>query len=246
MGESESTRRSFQRSSPPGTDLQVSEIFESLQGEGITLGTPSTFVRLAQCNLRCHWCDTKYTWDWEHYNYEKEVTVMSAQEIISSVRKKSPKNLVVTGGEPLLQQKQLTSILTQLKPEYTIETETAGTIVPGDSLLQSVDIWNVSPKLENSGNRLSARLRPVVLSQFASMRNSFFKFVIEEAQDLEEILSLVRRFSIPSGRVFLMPEATTREELDRKSTWLAPLCALHQFRLSYRLQVALWGNRRGY
>ena len=210
------------------------------------MGTPSTFVRLALCNLRCRWCDTKYTWDWDHYSYEEEVTFMSAPQLIDSIRKRSAKNLVLTGGEPLLQQKQLAPILGQLKPEYTIEVETAGTITPSDELLQSVDLWNVSPKLENSANSLSRRRHPQVLCQFAAISNSFFKFVIQKVEDLDEVLSLVRHFSIPSSRVFLMPEATDRSELDRKSTWLAPLCALHQFRLCYRLQVALWGNERGF
>ena len=208
------------------------------------MGTPSTFVRLALCNLRCRWCDTKYTWDWDHYNYEEEVTFMSTPQLIASIRERSAKNLVLTGGEPLFQQKQLAPILGQLKPDYTIETETAGTIAPSDELLQSVDLWNVSPKLENSANSQSRRRRPQVLRQFAAIRNSFFKFVIQEAEDLDEVLSLVRHFSISPSRVFLMPEATDRSELDRKSRWLAPLCALHQFRLSYRLQVALWGNKR--
>ncbi len=49
------------------------EIFYSIQGEGVNIGVPTVFLRLALCNLKCDWCDTKYTWDWDHYEYEKDV-----------------------------------------------------------------------------------------------------------------------------------------------------------------------------
>ena len=48
-------------------ELKVSEIFASIQGEGPSAGAAAVFLRLAGCNLRCHWCDTKYTWDWQNY-----------------------------------------------------------------------------------------------------------------------------------------------------------------------------------
>ena len=50
-----------------GVELKLSEIFESIQGEGPTAGEPCVFLRLAMCNLHCRWCDTKYTWDWKKY-----------------------------------------------------------------------------------------------------------------------------------------------------------------------------------
>ena len=225
--------------------LRVSEIFESVQGEGVNIGMPSTFLRLALCNLRCTWCDTKYTWDWQNYKFEEEVQFMSQQEIIDRVRAKRSKNIVVTGGEPLLQQRQLAAILRNLAADHTFEVETAGTIVPSDGLVELVKIWNVSPKLANSGNSLQSRHREHALAAFAQLENAFFKFVIESENDIQEVLSLVDEFHIANRRVLLMPEATDGPELDKKSEWLTRLCIQYQFRLGYRLHVALWGNRRG-
>ena len=226
-------------------NLRVSEIFESVQGEGVNIGTPSTFLRLALCNLRCSWCDTKYTWDWQKYEFDEEVRIMSQQAVATLLRAKRSRNIVVTGGEPLLQQRQLGTILRDLATDHTFEVETAGTIVPSRALVALVKIWNVSPKLANSGNSSHARRRSHPLTCFAQLENAFFKFVIQSENDMQEVLSLVDEFHIPSNRVLLMPEATDVGELERKCDWLADLCIKHQFRMSYRLHVALWGNKRG-
>ena len=57
------------------------EIFYSLQGEGVTTGIPSVFLRLALCNLACSWCDTRYTWDWEQHDYGQEVVSLNARQV---------------------------------------------------------------------------------------------------------------------------------------------------------------------
>jgi len=80
------------------------EIFHSIQGEGPTNGTPAVFLRLAQCNLACSWCDTKYTWDWQHFSYDKEVVSLDAREVEERILELGCRHLVITGGEPLLQQ----------------------------------------------------------------------------------------------------------------------------------------------
>lgn len=231
--------------SPEADVLSVSEVFESVQGEGVNIGTPSTFLRLAFCNLRCSWCDTKYTWDWQTYRREDEVETMSPQAVTSLLRSKQPKNIVITGGEPLLQQRQLLPVIRDLAADHTFEVETAGTIMPSSNLARLIQIWNVSPKLANSNNPFKARHRTEPLMRFAQMENAFFKFVIQAESDVQEVLDLVNEFHIPNARVLLMPEGTDAVELQKKSGWLAQQCIQHGFRLSYRLHVALWGNKRG-
>ena len=229
----------------PSDRLLVSEIFESVQGEGVSLGVPSVFLRLAHCNLRCGWCDTKYTWDWNTYDIRKEVHEFSFDQAASALQQLRPRNLVVTGGEPLLQQTALASLLSLLDQDWTSEVETAGTLVPEARLTAAITRWNVSPKLENSGNPTDKRLRPEALRAFAALPNAYFKFVIAAAGDVAEVSDLVARFDLPSERVMLMPEATQAERLNDLAQSLVEVCVQHGYRLSYRLHVALWGDKRG-
>src|SRR3989442_11012171 len=105
--------------------MKVSEVFCSIQGEGRNAGKKAVFLRLALCNLACEWCDTKYTWDWKNYRYEDEVDEMTTAEIGSKIRSCGVKHLVLTGGEPMLQQSELLSLIKSLKTEgFYVEVET--------------------------------------------------------------------------------------------------------------------------
>jgi len=79
--------------------LLVSEIFFSVQGEGPGIGKPAVFLRLSGCNLKCAWCDTKYTWHGGK--------MMTEPTVLKEIKRYPCKRLVVTGGEPLLQQDNL-------------------------------------------------------------------------------------------------------------------------------------------
>ena len=83
------------------------EIFASIQGEGASLGQPSTFVRLAVCNLQCSWCDTAYTWDWSRFDRSEQVMALPVARVVEAVTALPPRRVVITGGEPLLQRRQL-------------------------------------------------------------------------------------------------------------------------------------------
>lgn len=106
----------------------VNEIFESIQGEGFWTGIPATFVRLQECNLRCHWCDTKETWSAKAKN-------MTSAEILSTI---NFEHVIITGGEPLLH--DLTELFELLRTEgKKIHVETNGTQPWKDSY--PTDIW---------------------------------------------------------------------------------------------------------
>ena len=222
------------------------EIFRSLQGEGITAGAPSVFLRLATCNLSCTWCDTKYTWDWERYDFKQEVVSLSSEEVEGRVVSFDCPRLVITGGEPLLQQKELAPLATSLKGRgFYCEVESNGTLAPSPEMVDAVAQWNVSPKTGGSGNTPDRREVPAALSAFRELDNAYFKFVIAEPADVEEASGLAGRYGIPPERVLLMPEGVTSQSVMERGKWVAEACDRHGFRFSTRLHILLWGDQRG-
>src|SRR5678815_557247 len=94
------------------------EVFASIQGEGVSIGVPSVFVRLSECNLKCTYCDTKYTWDWESFNRDDETAETATSELVErvvAIAGEHTRNVVITGGEPLLQQVPLAELASLLK-----------------------------------------------------------------------------------------------------------------------------------
>jgi len=225
------------------------EIFASVQGEGFSAGTPSVFVRVAECNLQCTWCDTKYTWDWDHHDRQalvREDAVTDVEASVVELAGSNIRNVVLTGGEPLLHQEDLAALGGALKQRgFRIEIETNGAIEPTLALEAVVDQWNVSPKLETSGNKKSARLRTGPLTRFAALPNATFKFVVCDERDVDEIDEIARTYGIARDRIIAMPEATDPQTLAERSRWLVPLCQERGFRFGSRLHVALWGSDRG-
>src|ERR1700704_5838800 len=110
------TGRSF------GVFMKVSEIFYSIQGEGMLTGVPSVFVRTSGCNLRCVWCDTPYT------SWTPEGPEMAIEEIAKEVaRYPATAHVVITGGEPMLFP-SVVELAARLKAAgHHITIETAGT-----------------------------------------------------------------------------------------------------------------------
>lgn len=221
------------------------EVFATVQGEGASLGVPSVFVRLAGCSLQCTWCDTAYTWDWSRFDKKKETAELAVDDVAAlafDVAQDGVRNVVFTGGEPLLQQKDIAVLAARMKDRgFRVEMETNGTIVPEPALAELVDQWNVSPKLESSGNRLDARWVPTAIAWFADCPNAFFKLVVVSKDDLAEI----ERLAFPKERVILMPEGTDPTTLADRSRWLAEICTQKGYRLGARLHVHIWGAERG-
>ena len=100
--------------------MQITEIYKSIQGESTHAGLPCVFVRLTGCNLRCTWCDSEYTFSGGHR--------MTLEEVIEEVEQLSPGGLVeITGGEPMLQEKEIVPLMQHLLDEgYTVLLETSG------------------------------------------------------------------------------------------------------------------------
>lgn len=222
------------------------EIFLSIQGEGVSAGRPSVFLRLATCNLTCSWCDTKYTWDWERYNPREQIVSLDASDVLRRLESLPCRNLVITGGEPMLQQSELGSLARSLSDAgWAIEVETNGTIAPNAEMAAAVSQWNVSPKTANSGNGADRREVADALRAFANLPGSYFKFVVAQPGDVDDVTAVVERRRLPRDRVLLMPEGTTPDAIHERGGWVAEQCVQRGYRFTTRLHIALWGDERG-
>ena len=226
--------------------MKISEIFYSIQGEGLLAGVPSVFLRTSGCNLRCTWCDTPYT------SWTPEGEDLSLDDILADVRRRGSTHVVVTGGEPMIQHDMvpLTQRLKDLDLHITIET--AGTVY------QPVicDLMSISPKLANStptqreDGRWAAqhdRLRhqPEALKHLMAEYPYQLKFVVSDPGDLAEIETILKETGADRRRVLLMPEGTSSETLSERARWLVDICKQESFRYGARLHIDIYGNQRG-
>jgi 7-carboxy-7-deazaguanine synthase len=226
-------------------ELKLSEVFQSIQGEGASAGEPALFVRLALCNLSCAWCDTKYTWDWTAHDYAKEVRIVALEELAAQIAGSGSRRLIITGGEPLVQQRALALLMPSLPAELVIELETNGTLAPCPALAARVDQWNVSPKLASARIPERRRLRPDPLIALRNTERAWLKLVVSDEADLAQAEALIARLDWPTERVLLMPQARTRDELLQRSGWVEAACEQRGFGFSPRLHVERWDGRRG-
>lgn len=215
---------------------------------------PVTFMRLSRCNLACTWCDTAYTWrfqgdnrphrDDETFERKANQVKLFPSDAAERILALGQRRLVITGGEPLLQGGALAELLAQI-PDMEIEIETNGTTKAPSHVDMRVDQYNVSPKLAHSGNEAELALIPERLDAYAADPRAWFKFVISEPSDVDEVLALQRRYRFKPGHVFLMPEGTDSEAIGSRARWLSELCLKHSFRMSDRLHIHLYGDTRG-
>ena len=239
------------------------EIFHSIQGEGKNIGQPSVFIRTSLCNLHCIWCDTDYTWNWENtrfshvkdndpsyqkFKMEEMIVSLTLDEIYAEVAKSGCKNIMLTGGEPMMQQDELTALMKLFNTkanDYFFEIETNGTRIPDENFDQMIHQYNVSPKLANSNNSKKLREKAAAYQYFSQHPKAVFKFVITCENDLTEVLTLCDTYQISNNKVYLMPEGTHPETLQKKQQWLIEICKKHQFNYTDRLHVHIYGDKRG-
>ncbi|MFT5170773.1 MAG: 7-carboxy-7-deazaguanine synthase [Candidatus Marinamargulisbacteria bacterium] len=245
--------------------LAVSETFYSIQGEGPTMGVPAVFLRLKSCNLTCGgpktvqtkalengatWrCDTIEVW-LEGAAQKIEWLIDSWEENGFLARLEAGAHLVITGGEPLLQDGPICEFLCQLDEKLSsfiyVEMETNGTLKPSAFLGDRINQFNVSPKLANSGMSEEVRILPDVMTYFSEHDFAVFKFVLTTASDFDEMQAdFCVPFAIAQSQIFLMPGCSSRQELEEISPLIAELAMAHNLRFSSRLQLSIWDRAVG-
>lgn len=229
------------------TQFPVSEMFESIQGEGNCAGVNCLFVRFQLCNLRCPWCDTKYTWT----RFSDTFNVFKQDELKQAITRHQKYHVVFTGGEPSLYRLDLLR-----NPNVQYHVETNGTIVPtlpldlhledgvvvqregmDEAVIRTFN-WVVSPKLSNSG-------QPVVseaMTYWAGQAFSTFKFIAHTHEDLDEVEAFVAEFDIPKNKTYIGLLGTTIESQLRPD--FVDTIIQRGFHVSPRLHILLWGQAR--
>ena len=229
--------------------MNVMEIYRSVQGEGTLMGVPTTFVRFFACNLRCSWCDTKYSWSLrEGGTWES----LPALEVAARIQALGARHVVLTGGEPTLQ-KELAQLAHLLKDqEYHLTVETNTTIFPA-AVAPLIDLWSLSPKLSSAGE---SYLRYPIIERFLEELRpdqQQWKFVIRDDIDEQALRSLLSRYSIFAERrlpVILQPEGNTAaldypsalEQLAKRVR--DPFWDKYHVRVLPQMHVIIWGRRR--
>lgn len=228
--------------------LAIAEMFgDTLQGEGISVGVPSTFIRLQGCTLKCVWCDTLDVWPHgNEYSFEEIFKLFEENGFIEKFRK--GQHLILTGGSPLKQQEQLFNFISDFRIRYGfqpfIEVENEAVLVPDPRFALYVDQWNNSPKLANSGMKERVRLKPTLIKHMSTFPNSWFKFVIQTEKEWEEL----ERDYLPHiklNQIVLMPEGQNQEELSKTREIVADLAIRKGVRFTDRLHVTIWNKKTG-
>jgi 7-carboxy-7-deazaguanine synthase len=229
--------------------MLIAEIFYSLQGEGELTGLPSVFVRTSGCNLRCTWCDTPYA------SWNPEGVQQGIEAIVAEAQRHPARHVVLTGGEPMIAP-QIRELAAELKLlGYHVTIETAATVAP-DGI--ACDLASLSPKLLNSApdgaqhaawrkKHEATRWQPDVVRAWVDNYGYQFKFVVAHPADVDELEGMIEKLGrdIPRHKVLLMPEGITMDVLRSRAAWLGELCKARGYRYAHRLQIELYGNKRG-
>jgi 7-carboxy-7-deazaguanine synthase len=226
--------------------MRIAEIYKSIQGEGRLTGTPSVFVRVSGCNLRCWFCDTPYTsWRPEGRDY-------AIDEVVAAVEEWDCRHVVVTGGEPMLFA-ELVPLCDELRRRGRhITIETAGTL----HLEVACDLMSISPKLATSApsaarharwrrRHLRERHRPAVIARLIAEYEYQLKFVVHHPAEIDEVRTYLSAFpQVERRRVLLMPQGRTAEEVAERAHWVQDACAAQGWTYCPRRQLEWFGAVR--
>ena len=208
--------------------MKISEIFTSIQGETSFVGLPFTFVRLTGCNLRCLYCDTQYAYE--------EGTEYSLDKVVAEVNKRAVSRVVITGGEPLLQDETYILCSRLLDAGATVLLETNGSILIKDVDQRVHRILDL--KCPGSGMDKYMIFKNV---DYLTVRDEI-KFVISDRKDFEWALEILNQHEMQGRAHVLFSPVSDRLHPQKLAEWIL------QEKLNVRLQLQIhryiWPDRR--
>lgn len=208
--------------------MKINEIFKSIQGETTYQGLPSLFIRTTGCNLRCNWCDTVYAYD-EGIDYPVE-------DLLKIVDKYNCKHVVITGGEPLIQEETPLLVSKLLGKGYTVLLETNGSM--DLSLLHPDTVKILDIKCPGSG--MSDKMLWDNMD-YLSLKDEV-KFVISDYGDYTWAKAVVDRFGLSEKcKVLLSPVFQTLSPQDL-AQWI--IYDNLPFRLQLQIHKYIWNKEQ--
>lgn len=209
--------------------MRIHEIFESIQGEGIWLGVPSCFIRVAGCNLRCRWCDTARA------RSARNGVEWSVDELVQRASVVPVQHVVITGGEPTQYAEELMALCKELRRAgKTVTVESNATRF----VHCAAHLMSLSPKAH--------AWREDVLKEYVRRSECVqVKLVAGTAQEAKRLYDRVTGLGIPREQIFVMPRARTRREHLVVADELIPWCVARGVRFGLRAQTLLWNNAVG-
>lgn len=236
--------------------LSDDKVFYTIEGEGEFIGKPSVFMRLSMCNLTCigfasedspNGCDSFISWSVKNkMTFQEIFEMMESNNYIEHLQNNAI--LKLTGGEPLIQQKQLIKFIGAFNARYkfvpVIDFETNATLMPDPEWKEHMyATFTTSPKLTTNGDPEEKTYKPEVLKWHAR-NNSGFKFVITSDRDIEEIwkkyVNDSEGINVPLNRIWFMPCCGSREEHVENAAVVAEYAKSMHVNFSPRLQLVIW------
>lgn len=217
--------------------MKINEIFgPTIQGEGPFIGMPAIFIRTHGCIAPfCSFCDTPYTWNGKEKGLE-----MTISEIVKKIKSLSQetKLIVITGGEPFMQEEVYTLANVLAHKKYYVQFETSGKAKINKENFKSLENISIvmSPKVYNEYF--------VVDGAKTVQSADYYKFVVSTNYDVKLVNKFVKDFSLDNQDVYLMPLGKTRKEQLHNLPYIADLCIENNYNLSARLHTLIWDKKR--
>lgn len=215
--------------------MRVVEKFVSINGEGLRSGELAVFIRFANCNLRCTYCDTKYSF------INPIFTEESIDELVKYVKSTGVKNVTLTGGEPLIQNeiKELMIELSNIGNRIEIETNGSINIAPYLNIPNVT--FTLDYKLKGSGME-----KYMDLTNYDLLRkNDVIKFVVSDYDDLEKTKEIIKKYDLINKANCLISPVWGRIEFEEIVNFLKDN-KLNDVKMQLQIHKIIWDkDKRG-